>query len=163
MGKRGALGAAALGTALVGFGLLRNRVRRFEITEASMTPTLHTNDFVLASRLDSAPMRGDIVIFPHPNKPSLLMVKRVVGLPTETVTVGGGQVAANDHVVAEPWAQGSLAGDFHWSLDSRHVIVLSDNRSLPTEDSRDLGPVPLTDVWRVGFRYWPLARVGGVR
>ncbi len=163
MGKRGALGAAALGTALIGFGLLRNRVRRFEVIENSMTPALRPGDFVLASRLDSAPLRGDMVVFPHPAKPSLLMIKRVVGVPTETLTVSGGRVVANDHVVAEPWAQGALAGDFHWTLDSRHVIVLSDNRSLPTEDSRELGPVPLTDFWRVGFRYWPPTRIGGVR
>ena len=162
MGKKGALGAAALGTVLIGFGLLRNRIRRFEVTEDSMTPTLQPGDFVLASRLDTTPLRGDIVIFPHPAKPAFLMVKRVVGVPTETVAVSSGQVAANDHIVAEPWAWGSLAGDFEWTLDSRHVIVLSDNRSLPTEDSRDLGPVPLTDFWRVGFRYWPLARAGGL-
>lgn len=163
MGKRGALGAAALGTALIGFGLLRNRVRRFEVTEDSMIPTLYRGDFVLASRLDSAPLRGDVVIFPHPAKPTFLMIKRVVGVPTESVAVGRGQVVANGHVVAEPWAQGFLAGDFEWKLDSRHVIVLSDNRSLGTEDSRDLGPIPLTDVWRVGFRYWPPGRVGGLR
>lgn len=163
MGKKGALGAAAVGTALLGFGLLRNRLRRFEITEDSMTPTLQPGDYLLASRLDSAPLRGDIVIFPHPAKPTMLMIKRVVGVPTETVSVGSGQVAANDHIVAEPWAKGSLAGDFQWTLDNRHVIVLSDNRSLPTEDSRDLGPVALTGFWRVEFRYWPLARVGGLR
>ncbi len=162
MGRKGALGAAALGAALVGFGLLRHRVRRFEITEDSMRPALHMHDYVIASRLDSAPMRGDIVVFPHPARPSFLMIKRVVGLPSETVRVDGGQVAANGHVVAEPWAQGALAGEFDWELDGRHVIVLSDNRSLATEDSRELGPIPLGDMWRVGFRYWPLARVGGV-
>ena len=163
MGKRGAIGAAALGTALIGFGLLRNRVRRFEVTEDSMMPSLYPGDFVLASRLDSAPLRGDVVIFPHPAKPAFLLIKRVVGVPTESVAVERGQVVANDHVVAEPWAQGWLEGDYQWTLDSRHVIVLSDNRSLATEDSRDLGPIPLTDVWRVGFRYWPPGRVGGLR
>ncbi len=163
MGKGRTLGAAALGATLIGFGLLRNRIRRFEITEDSMAPSLRPGDFVLASRLNSAPLRGDVVVFPHPAKPSFLLIKRVVGVPTETVAITGGQVVANAHVVAEPWAEGALAGDFTWELDSRHVIVLSDNRRVPTEDSRELGPLALTDVWRVGFRYWPLSRFGGVR
>jgi signal peptidase I len=163
MRKSRALGAAATGAALLGFGLWRDRVRRFEVTEASMAPALQDGDYVIGTRLVSAPLRGDIVVFPHPRKPGLLMIKRVIGLPGETIAIHQGQISANAHVLAEPWANGAVAGSHEWQLDGRHLIALSDNRSVSTEDSRELGPLPMGDLWRVNVRYWPPGRIGRIR
>jgi len=55
-----------------------------------------------------------------------------------------------------------VAGTHHWELDGKHLVVLSDNRTASTEDSRELGPLPMQDLWRVGFRYWPPGRVGRI-
>lgn len=163
MRKSRALGAAVIGGILVGFGLWRGRLRRFEVTEDSMAPTLDDGDFLIATRLDSAPMRGDVVVLPHPGSPDFLMVKRVIGVPGETVTVGNGQVVVNGHVLAEPWANGAVAGSHDWQLGPSEVAVLSDNRLASTADSREIGPVPLRDLWRVELRYWPAKRIGRVR
>ena len=163
MAKSRALGAALVGSLLIGFGVWRNRLRRFEITEASMEPSLRDGDYVVGTRLVSAPLRGDVVVFPHPRDPGFLMIKRVVGLPGETLSIRDGQVAVNGRVLAEPWANGSVSGTFGWDLGDRHLIVLSDNRAVSTEDSRQLGPLPIGEMWRVAFRYWPTGRIGQVR
>ena len=163
MRKSRALGAALVGSLLVGFGIWRNRLRRFEITEASMDPSLHDGDYVVATRLISAPMRGDVVVFSHPRDPGFLMIKRVIGLPGEKLSIRDGQVAVNGRVLAEPWAQGALAGSFDWELGGRDLIVLSDNRTMSTEDSRELGPLPMGEMWRVAIRYWPPSRIGQIR
>lgn len=163
MRKTRAFGAAVTGAVLIGFGMWRGRLRRFEVTEESMTPALRDGDYVIATRLLSAPLRGDVVVFPHPRVPGFLMIKRVIGLPGETVAIDRGRIAANGHVLAEPWAHGAVAGSHEWQLDGRHLIVLSDNRSVSTEDSRELGPLPMGDLWRVSFRYWPPGRIGRVR
>ena len=163
MRKSRALGAAVVGGLLVGFGVWRDRLRRFEVTEASMEPSLHDGDYVIATRLISTPLRGDVVVFPHPRDPGFLMIKRVIGLPGETLSIGDGQVAANGRVLAETWAQGALAGGSEWELGGRDLIVLSDNRTTTTEDSRELGPLPMGEMWRVAYRYWPPGRIGKVR
>ena len=163
MRKSRALGAALVGGLLVGFGVWRDRLRRFEITEASMTPALQDGDYVVATRLLSAPLRGDVVVFPHPRDPGFLMIKRVIGLPGEAISISNGQLAVNGRVLAEPWAQGALGGSFDWDLGGRQLVVLSDNRTVSTEDSRELGPLPMGEMWRVAFRYWPLGRIGQVR
>lgn len=163
MRKSRALGAAVVGGILVGFGLWRGRLRRFEVTEESMSPALENGDYLLATRLDSAPLRGDVVVLPAPGSPDFLMVKRVIGLPGESASIDHGQVIVNGHVLAEPWAKGALAGSHEWQVGPSEVIVLSDNRLASTVDSRELGPVPLKDLWRVEFRYWPARRIGQVR
>jgi signal peptidase I len=163
MRRSRALGAAFGAVVVAGTALWRGRLRRFEVTEASMAPALRDGDYVIATRLVSAPLRGDIVVFGHPTAPGFLMIKRVIGLPGETVEISEGRVAANGHRLAEPWADGALPGTHEWRLDGRHLIVLSDNRTVSTEDSRELGPLPMGDLWRVGFRYWPPGRLGRVR
>ena len=162
MRKSRALGAALVGGVLIGFGMWRGRLHRFEVTEESMSPALTDGDYVVATRLVSSPLRGDIVVFPHPHSPGFLMIKRVIGLPGELVEIEDGTVVTNGHVLAEPWAKGAMLGTHRWELDDRHLVVLSDNRTVSTEDSRELGPLPLGDLWRVGFRYWPPRRMGKV-
>ena len=163
MRKSRGLGAALVGGLLVGFGLWRGRVRRFEVSEDSMAPALEHGDYVVGTRLVSAPLRGDIVVFPHPRSPDFLMIKRVIGLPGESLSIREGKLAVNRHVLAEPWARGAMSGTHEWELDGGQLVMLSDNRNLSTEDSRELGPLPLGDLWRVSFRYWPLTRIGRVR
>ena len=163
MRKSRALGAAVAGGLLVGIGAWRNRLRRFEVIEASMEPSLKDGDYVIATRLISTPLRGDVVVFPHPRKPGFLMIKRVIGLPGETLSIRDGQVVANGRALTEPWAQGRPTGSSEWELGDRDLIVLSDNRTASTEDSRGLGPLPMGEMWRVAFRYWPPGRIGPVR
>ena len=162
MSKLGKPAAVALGAALVGFGLLGTRLRRYEISEDSMEPALTSGDYIIASRLKTAPRRGDVVIVQHPAKPGFYLSKRVLGLPGESLVIQNGQITANGHIIAEPWAQGAIRGDHEWLLATDHLVVLSDNRQKPTEDSRTFGPVTMGEMWRAEFRYWPLDRIGTV-
>jgi signal peptidase I len=162
MNKLGKTAAVGLGTVLAGFGVLATKLRRYEISEDSMEPALGHGDYVIASRLKATPRRGDVVIFQHPAKPGFYLSKRVLGLPGEDLVIENGQVTANGHVIAEPWARGSLAGNHLWQLGASDLVLLSDNRHQSTEDSRSFGPIPVEDMWRAEFRYWPLGRIGPV-
>ena len=155
---------ALIGTAtLVAYAGLRGRLRRYEIAEESMAPTLLPGDYVIAQPRRESPQRGDILIFEHPHQAGFELVKRVVGLPGEQVVIARGQVHANDAVLAEPWADGPTLPDGTWNLDPDHVFVLGDNRARSAGDSRWIGPVNLHDArWKVVGRYWPLGSVGRV-
>lgn len=154
------IGVALLGGALVGFATGRDRLRRFEVTESSMAPALENGDYVVARHLLTKPKRGDVIVFPHPRDPAFLMIKRVIGLPGEQVAIRRGRLAVDGRILAEPWAAGALMGRFDWQLGANELLVLSDNRRVSTEDSRELGPLPMGEMWRVAFRYWPAARIG---
>ncbi len=158
--SRLALIAAA---ALLGYAGLRGKLRRYEIAETSMEPALHPGDYVVAQTRSGNMSRGDIVIFPHPMRPDLELIKRVVGLPGEDINVSNGQVHINGAVIAEPWADGPTRPDGQWQLGSDQVFVLGDNRSLSATDSRQIGPVDQAVVgWKVTARYWPVSGVGRI-
>ena len=154
-GRRGVL-AAIVGVALLSAAGLRGRLRRYLIAEQSMHPTLAAGDWTIAQRLNSGPRRGAIVVFPHPGSTHMEVVKRVVGLPGERVTIANGQVHIDDKVLAEPWADGPTRPDGEWDLGPGEVFVLGDARADATADSRTLGPIGTeTAAWRIRARYWP--------
>lgn len=125
-----------------------------------MEPTLLPGDYVVATHRGDPPARGDIVIFPHPDQADFELVKRVVGLPGETVTIADGRLLVDGAVVPEPWAHGVTTPDGSWSLRNE-VFVLGDQRTRSDADSRSIGPLPTTRaVWRVALRYWPPRRTG---
>ncbi len=165
--RRGiAVGIAAAVIGAVGSGIVAGsrRLRRYRIAEHSMTPTLEQGDFVVALAMDGAPARGEIVVFPHPHRPDFEMVKRVVGLAGETVTISGGQVQVDGRILAEPWVDGPTLPDGRWDVGADEMFVLGDRRNLSTEDSRMLGPVPApASRWRIVGRYWPPQTMGVIR
>jgi signal peptidase I len=87
------------------------RLRRYELAEESMAPTLLPGDYVVAQSRRDPPQRGDILICNHPHQSGLELVKRVVGLPGEEIVIANGQIHANAAVLAEPWADGPTLPD----------------------------------------------------
>jgi signal peptidase I len=151
--------AGLLAVTALAIGLLKGRIRRYVIEEESMTPALAPGDFVMTTRLTRRPNRGDIVIATHPQNPDMDIVKRVIGLPGETITISGGQVHIDGSVLAEPWADGPAHPDGEWNLGPDDMFVLSDARSLTVADSRTLGPIDGSKtLWKVTTVYWPLGR-----
>lgn len=127
--------------------------RRMTISGESMLPTLRPGDravFSVRAYRKGNPERGDIVLIRPPNAPGRLDVKRIVGLPGETVTVAGGAVAINGQRLEEPYLKGPLGqagpnGD--WKPDADAYVVLSDNREAPgVVDSRAYGVVPRGNI-----------------
>jgi signal peptidase I len=149
--------------ALFGYAGLRGKLRRYEIAERSMEPTLSPGDYVIARALEATPGRGQMIIFAHPGLSNFELVKRVVGLPGEHVVIRNGQVHADDAVLAEPWANGPTRPDGEWQLGRNEVFVLGDNRAASSADSRTLGPVQVGHAgWRLVARYWPLRSAGRI-
>lgn len=148
--------------ALVAATLLVLAGRRFlvRIVERSMVPALLPGDYVLAFRLRSSPRRGDVLIFEHPRRSGFLLVKRVIGLPGERVTISDLGVHVDGVLVAEPWAQGLPRRQGSWRVAEGEAYVLGDRREWSADDSRSLGPVPTGKAWRVAWRVWPIRRIG---
>lgn len=154
--------AAAVALAALGLAALRGRVRRYEIAEQSMLPALRPGDYVIATPRRVLE-RGDLVIFDYPDRVGFELVKRVVGLPGEVVTIENGQVHVDGGVLAERWADGPTLPAGRWPLRRDEVFVLGDNRAVSSGDSRTVGPIALDTVrWTVVARYWPLPNAGRV-
>lgn len=156
------LAAAAAITACLAL-LVRATVRRYAVAEESMSPALEPGDWVLAMRSVRS-VRGDIVVFAHPHRPGFTLVKRIVGLPGETITIRDGGVAADGRHLDEPWARGVTSPEGTWTLGPGELFVLSDARTRTLADGRSFGPIPRSAAaWTVRARYRPVARIGRVR
>lgn len=166
-----ALGAVAAGAAIA--RALRGRTLRVAVAGESMTPALQPDDFLV---LHAGPPRADeafgqvVAVYDPRPRPELvgaeagrrLLLKRIVGLPGESLRVGGG-VQVNGQLLDEPYASGETPLEQHRGinrLDDDQYFLLGDNRGAST-DSRDFGPVRAGDiVGTVALRYWPLERFG---
>ena len=141
-------------------------IQAFWIPSGSMLPLLEPGDRVMVikfwyhlPRID--PKRGQIVVFKYPVDPKRDFVKRVVGLPGETVEIRGGRVFINGMEIAEPYVH--FPDNFTKEAEvipQNSYYCLGDNRA-NSQDSRFWGSVK-ADFLRgpAVFRYWPLNRIG---
>ena len=122
-------------------------VTAVEVKGASMAPTLTSGDRFLLNRfayLHREPQRGELVVLKDPETGDLI-VKRIVGLPCETILMQNDAAIVNGHRLFEPYASTSVRSD-HSPLGKATVIprnyyfVLGDNRTR-SMDSRVFGPV----------------------
>jgi signal peptidase I len=132
----------------------------------SMEPNLHTNERLVIEKFSyhfHGPRRGDVVVLRDPGGTPELLIKRVVGLPGERVTLADGKVYIDGAPLKEPYLNQTTQGGGHsWVVPPLSVFVMGDNRSA-SRDSRIFGPVPLEElIGRALFRYWPLGEVGPV-
>ena len=130
----------------------------YEIKEESMSPELLPEDYVLAIKTNEPLSRGDIVIFKNSEK-SIDVVKRVVGLPGETISSSNNELLVNGKTIEDPWAK-TVTDDFiDCNVGENEVFVLGDQRRLSTSDSRTLGTINATDCLKLKYRYWPYQRI----
>jgi signal peptidase I len=103
------------------------------------------------------PDRGDIIVLKLPERPTELLIKRVVGLAGERVEIHDGTVYVDGVALQEPYLLGNTAGAMPAEVvPPLHVFVLGDNRSA-SNDSRSFGMVPLDDIiGKAWVSYWPL-------
>ena len=172
--------------ALIVFLLAREAVQNFQVEGTSMVPTLHNEDFVLVNKLAyrqfdlgpfdalvpgksngdfffAPPQRGDVAVFRSPQDESRDFVKRIIGLPGETVQIRGGAVFVdgvplNDGFLVNGSAVGSN-GPTH--VPPGHYYVLGDNRNA-SQDSRSFGPIhQRLIVGKVWVRWFPFDAISG--
>lgn len=132
----------------------------------SMEPTLHQEERLLVEKVSyrfHQPQRGDIVVLKVAQEP-IPLVKRVIGLPGETVEIRQGKVYVNGQHLDEPYLRQTPYGNMPARpVPAGSVFVLGDNRN-NSNDSRYFGVVPLDDVvGKAWLRYWPLEQIGLVR
>ena len=141
----------------------------FFIPSESMMPTLAVHDRVLVNKLSYKlhdVHRGDIVVFKAPEQERTAeikdLVKRVIGLPNETVSAHGGHIYINGEKLDESYLpDGVETSSFSAvTLKPDHYWVMGDNRD-NSKDSRVFGPIEKHEIiGRVFFRIWPLSRIG---
>jgi signal peptidase I len=137
---------------------------RVVVEGPSMRPTLVSGEWIIVSRLSyklGSPQRGDVIVFlPPTNAQTDDLIKRVVGLPGETVEVRGGSVLINGQVIDESYAVGNTVPENRWQLGTDQLFVMGDNRELSL-DSRSFGPIALRQVvGKAWVIYWPPSEWG---
>lgn len=141
------------------------------IPSGSMQPTLEINDRLIVEKVSyrfNNPERGDIVVFIPPNQLNQntfrdAFIKRVIGLPGETVEVRDGKVFINGQPLTENYLESPP--DYQWgpeTVPQDSFLVLGDNRN-NSFDSHFWGFVPRDNIiGRAAVRFWPPNRVGGI-
>ena len=134
----------------------------------SMEPNLHSEQRLVVEKLSyrfHGPQRFDIVVLKMPSQGEELLIKRVIGLPGETVEIRDGQVYVDGNLLTEPFTDQSThpGRDNKFTVPPLHIYVMGDNRDR-SNDSRSFGPVPIDDViGRAWLSYWPPEQIGFVR
>lgn len=140
---------------------------------SSMVPQLHDGERLLVNKLvyykwNSVSWghleRGDIVVFWYPSDPDKSYVKRIIGLPGETVEIRGGHVYIDGKLLNEPYLQAdhnkNLRENMIKTVDEHYYFVMGDNRD-NSSDSRIWGLVPEKYIYgKAFFRYWTPGSAG---
>ena len=159
--------------ALLAAVLLRQYVvQTFFIPSGSMEPTLQIGDRIIVDKLAydlHSIHRGDVVVFAKPPKETSApgikdLVKRIIGLPGDTVSSRNGDVYINGKPLSEPWLppidRGVTVGITKQVVPAGDYFVMGDNRT-DSSDSRVFGPISgALIVGRADMRVWPISRIG---
>lgn len=146
-------------------------LQAYSIPSPSMVPTLNVGDRVIVSQLNKDPARGDIVVFDRPpNDPKTspddpdVLIKRVIGLPGETVESRDGNVFVDGSALDESYLPDGTVTTFTApiTVPKGEILVLGDNRQVSL-DGRTFGPIDKDlIVGRALARIWPISRWSGL-
>ena len=142
-----------------------------QVKGASMEPTFQTGNYIFTSKITykiRKPERGDVVVFHSPRNPDIEYIKRVIGLPGDTVKIENHEVFLNGNIINEPYISakteiipgGTVFEGIPVEVTEGHLFVMGDNRPR-SSDSREFGIVPIESiVGQVFFRYYPFNKLG---
>ena len=153
-------------------GLIRYFLfKPFYVKGASMEPTFYEREYLIIDELSyrfRAPERGEVIVFKYPENPQEYFLKRIIGLPGETVKISGGKVTIyNDEhpegfVLDESYLPDDIATEGERTIKNSDTeyFVMGDNRP-NSYDSRRFGSVDKSlIVGRAWLRGWPVSRAG---
>ncbi len=134
----------------------------FQVEQYSMEPTLLPHDRVLVSKFIyrlREPIRGNVVVLRYPRNPERNYIKRVIGLPGETIEIKKGKLYVNRQPIKENYLNGDIVGDYGpVTVPADSIFVMGDNRN-NSEDSRAFGPLQKAlIVGQAILIYWPPQR-----
>ena len=144
-------------------------VQPFFVKGASMEPNFEDGDYLLVDELSyrfSVPERGDVIIFRYPQDPSQFFIKRIIGLPNETVEIKDNQIKIYNKERLEGFVldesylafEQKTVGNSVTKTDDNEYFVLGDNR-FQSSDSRRWGSVNKSLITGKAFlRPWPIGK-----
>ncbi len=147
-----------MGLAVILFLIINTISARVRVDGFSMLPTLHDGEFVLVNKLAyqwGTPTRGDIIVFRSTTTADLDLIKRIMGVPGDKISIHNGQVIINGQTLTEPYisAEPNYSGD--WQVPDGYLFVLGDNRN-DSSDSHAWGFLPEKNViGKALLIYWP--------
>lgn len=136
-----------------------------------MLPNFQSEEYLLTEKLSyqfGEPIRGDVVVLQYPENPDVDFIKRIIGLPGETLLIEDGHVYINDSLLQESYLPGSTVTSGNgvikegvpYEVPQDNYVVMGDNRSR-SSDSRTWGTVPKDlIVGKAFFVYWPIDNFG---
>jgi signal peptidase I len=148
--------------ALAIFFALRLTMQSYEVKMSSMEPNFYQGYLIMVSKVayrSSGPQRGQVIIFNPPVESEIPYIKRVIGLPGDTVEIKDGTVSINGTPINEPYIlQEPPQNNKDYGptvLSDDEYFVLGDNRN-NSSDSRSWGPIKRNDIiGKAWFIYWP--------
>lgn len=150
--------------AVVLFFLLQTVIQSSIVENVSMLPGLVEDQRLIVSKAAywfSSPQRGDIIIIYPPIEPDSQWVKRVIGLPGDTLEVKGGLVYVNSVPLKEPYIKEKPAYDYGpFVVPKDNYFVLGDNRNESTDSHYDWTVTRSEIVGKAWLRIWPLDKFG---
>ncbi len=141
----------------------------FLVYGSSMEPNFETGDYLLVDELTykfEKPKRGDVIVLRPPFEPSRHFIKRIIGLPNETISVQGSQVTIKNaehpegFTLDEPYIKFQSDKVSNYTLGAHEYFVMGDNREF-SSDSRSWGPLPDNLITgKALIRILPLKEIG---
>ena len=144
-----------------------------QVKGSSMEPSFDSSDYIFTSKITykfRQPERGDVVVFKSPGNPDIEYIKRVIGLPGDTVLLSNSEVYVNGNKLDEPYISAKtdpIEGGYAKEnvpiiLPPGYLWVMGDNRPR-SSDSREFGPIPEASViGQVFYRYFPPQKMGAI-
>jgi signal peptidase I len=142
-----------------------------KVSGSSMFPNFKGGDYIITSKISyrlGTAQRGQIIVFKNPKDESQDFIKRIIGLPGESVKVENGRVYVNDQLLSEPYVDSQVLtgpGAFmhegeEVEVPADHFVVMGDNR-IASSDSREWGFIHKDEIIGLAFfRYWPQNEIG---
>ncbi|KKQ76116.1 MAG: Signal peptidase I [Parcubacteria group bacterium GW2011_GWC1_38_6] len=140
----------------------------FFVIGQSMVPNFNEGDYLIVDEISYrfvGPQRGDVIVFKYPENPTQRYIKRIIGLPGETLEIKNGKIeivpVSSAQITLDESAYLSYsvetAGDINIALGHNEYFVLGDNRPL-SSDSRKWGTLPRENIiGKVFLRAWPVS------
>lgn len=141
----------------------------FVVSGSSMVPTFQNGNYLIIDKISyrlSDPKRDDVVVFKYPNDETKFFIKRIIGLPNETINIKGSTVTITNaenkegFTLDEPYVENTANNTTHIELKGDEYFVMGDNRS-GSSDSRYWGPVKRNLLTgRAFLRLLPISKTG---
>ncbi len=159
---------AAIGLALLIQAFV---IRPFIVSGNSMDPNIKNGQYLIIDEVSyklHAPNRGDVIVFKAPPEPSKYYIKRIIGLPGDTVTIDGSTVTItntqhpNGLVLQEPFIEHTSKDMMTVKVPVDNYFVMGDNRS-GSYDSRSWGMLPIKNIrGRALLRLLPISAINSL-